>query len=183
MVANSMHADKVSLPGLSTEMPSDCRASVSDAIVGTFEISGWHFTETPYKIDLTDGETPTHSELAALGAAVGLFHHVLHRKTSSGSGKSRRMGNLLEDILAFEQMDYPRPPLITFILRPLDDAYCGVFQRFKRWFNKKNFGGGFCGASPPQIFKLWFTETPKNKCAGNGERAVSIACSGRMVAV
>lgn len=68
------------------------------------ESSGWRFVETLYKI-MANGETPTHSEFITLGAAFGLFHYVLRRTTSSGSGKSRRMGNLLEDILTFGSMD------------------------------------------------------------------------------
>ena len=61
---------------------------------------------------IANGETPAHSELVALGAAIGLFHHLLHRKTSPGVGKSRRLGNLLESIVAVN-----RRVLLTSCLR------------------------------------------------------------------
>jgi REP element-mobilizing transposase RayT len=103
---------------------------------------------------IANGETPTHSKLAALGEAVGLFHHVLHRKTSSGSSQSRRMGNLLE---VFSRLDEwttlaasAMPDHLHALVAPLDlDASVGALSKwFKRWFNEEYWTNNWRASLP-----------------------------------
>ena len=75
---------------------------MSDAIVATI-IEDWRFIETPY--NRRQWRNPAHSELAAWGAEVGLFHYVLRRTAMRYFGKSESVGYLSKGALTFGSMD------------------------------------------------------------------------------
>jgi len=99
-------------------------------------------------MDLTDGETPTHSELAALGAALGYFITFCverRRRVLANPGAWEVCLNMFSRLSKWTTLAaIAMPDHVHILTAPLErDASVAAYSKwFKRWFNEE-----YCGAN------------------------------------